>query len=523
MTGKPGRVWLVGAGCGSADLVTLRGLRALRRCQAVVYDGLIDRELLSFAPEGAERIYMGKRSGRPSASQGEICGTLIRLAREGKEVVRLKGGDPYVFGRGGEEAAALAEAGIPWEEVPGITSAIAIPAAAGIPVTCRRLSRSVHIVTAHTAGAEGGLPEDIGELARLHGTLVFLMGLGQLPNIVKALLAAGKDPETPAAVLSGGNAPHPAAVRGPLRRLPRLAEEAKVQAPAVIVVGAVAGLALEGGMARPLAGVRVGLTGTPALLKKLSGPLREQGAQVFTALRMEPRPLPFSLADLAGRINTGNLPPWLIFTSGNGVDRFFQALEEQGMDIRTFGACRFAAVGPATGRALGRHGIQADLMPPVHTTAALGQALIKMIPPETPLVLLRSAQADSSLPALLEEAGFTSVEDIRIYDVHPRRQAWQAPSGTGAVCRTGAETGAVCQTEAVCQADYLVFSSAGGVRAFLAAYGTIPPGAVCVCIGAVTASALEEASCGYPVLIAPEISAPGIVQAILSHAGGGTR
>ena len=239
-----GLVSLVGAGCGKADLITLRGLRLLQQCQAVVYDDLIDPVLLDAVPESALRIYMGKRSGSHSAKQWEINEKLIELANAGLRVVRLKGGDPYLFGRGGEEILALKAAGIPFEEVPGIPSAIGIAAEAGIPVTHRGLSRGLHIVTAHTSDTPDGLPEDFGALAKLRGTLVFLMGLAQLPKIVSRLMEEGKNPETPVAVLSGGNAPHPCAVRSTLKDIVCDVENAKVQAPAIIVIGEVAGLHL---------------------------------------------------------------------------------------------------------------------------------------------------------------------------------------------------------------------------------------------------------------------------------------
>ena len=238
--GKPekiGRVYLVGAGCGGADMITLRGLRLLERCDAVVYDDLLDAALLDAVPLSAERFSMGKRRGRHSAPQEEICALLIQKAREGKRVVRLKGGDPFVFGRGGEEALALREAGVPYEIVPGVTSAVAVPALAGIPVTHRGLSRSVHIATAHTSGTPGGLPEDLDRLAGLSGTLVFLMGVSRLERIASRLMAAGKSPETPAAVVS-----ETVAVRGTLENIARLA--ADVPPPAVIVVGEASGMDL---------------------------------------------------------------------------------------------------------------------------------------------------------------------------------------------------------------------------------------------------------------------------------------
>lgn len=238
----PGRVALVGAGCGRADLITVRGLRLLQQCRAVVYDDLIDTALLDTVPAGAERIYVGKRSGRHSAPQAEINAALIALAQRGGLTVRLKGGDPYVFGRGGEEALALQRAGIPFEVVPGITAAIAVPAEAGIPVTHRGVSRAVHIITAHTQDET----PDFSSWAALaaDGTLVFLMGLQRLPQIAAGLLAGGLPPQTPAAVLSGGNAPHPAAVRASLGEITDAARAAGVEAPAVIVVGDVVGMEL---------------------------------------------------------------------------------------------------------------------------------------------------------------------------------------------------------------------------------------------------------------------------------------
>lgn len=240
----PGTVYLVGAGCGQAGLITVRGLKLLQGCDTIVYDDLIAPELLDAAPERAQRLYMGKRADRHSASQAEISARLVELARAGKTVVRLKGGDPFVFGRGGEEALALQAAGIPFEVVPGVASPIAIPELAGIPVTHRGLSQSFHVVTAHTAGTGDGLPAYFDDLARLPGTLVFLMGLSRLEVIARRLTEAGKPPDTPAAVLSGGNAPHPAAVRGTLADIAEKARAAGVQPPAVILVGDVAALEL---------------------------------------------------------------------------------------------------------------------------------------------------------------------------------------------------------------------------------------------------------------------------------------
>lgn len=240
-----GVVWLVGAGCGSADLITVRGLKLIQACDVLVYDDLIDEALLDEAPVQAMRMYMGKRSGHHSALQEEICAELIDLARQGNMVVRLKGGDPYLFGRGGEEMLALKAAGVECHEVPGVPSAIGIPAEAGIPVTHRGKSRSLHIITGHTSDTEDGLPADFDHLAGIDGTLVFLMGLAQLEKISQRLMAAGKPGDTPAAVLSGGNSKNPARVRGTLSDIAIKVREAQVKAPAIILVGGVAEMDLN--------------------------------------------------------------------------------------------------------------------------------------------------------------------------------------------------------------------------------------------------------------------------------------
>ena len=240
-----GEVWLVGAGCGAADLITVRGLALIRRCDAIVYDDLIDEALLDEAPAHAQRVYMGKRSGHHSAPQADICAELIRQARLGRMVVRLKGGDPYLFGRGGEEMLALRAAGVPCHEVPGIPSAIGIAAEAGIPVTHRGASRSLHILTGHTSDTADGLPADLESLSQLEGTLVFLMGLSQLERIAQRLMAAGKPGETPAAVLSGGNSRNPACVRGTLETIAQAARAQQVQPPAIIVIGEVAAMEMN--------------------------------------------------------------------------------------------------------------------------------------------------------------------------------------------------------------------------------------------------------------------------------------
>lgn len=488
---KQGCVYLVGAGCGAADLITLRGLRLLRSCDVVVYDDLIDPALLEEIPANAERLYMGKRRGAHSAPQSEICGVLIAKAQAGKTVVRLKGGDPFVFGRGGEEMLALRQAGIPCEEVPGISSAIAIPAEAGIPVTHRGASQSVHIITAHTAHTPDGLPEHLEALARLEGTLVFLMGLGQLPLLTQRLLAAGKAPDTPAAVVSGGNAPRPMVVRGTLADIGALAGE--VQPPAVVVVGPTAALRLTSTVERPLTGVTVGLTGTAAVTDKLRQMLQPLGARVFPAERSQVERLPVSL-DLT--VLCGGDPDWLVFTSANGVRLFFEALAEQRIDLRRLHACSFAAIGSATAGALAEHGILADLCPQTFTTAALAQALLDTVPEGARVWMFRSAHGSPALARAL--AAKYETRDIPLY-------------------RLSADPQVTAQARQRLPAmDLLVFSSASGVELYFAAHKAVPEGTTCVCIGEVTAAALKKRY-PKPFLTASDISAQGIVDTILKQ------
>jgi len=485
-----GRVYLVGAGCGGAGLITLRGLSLLQSCSAVVYDDLLDPSLLDAVPETAERIYMGKRSGKHSASQEEIHRRLIELAQQGKTVVRLKGGDPFVFGRGGEELLALQAAGVPCEEVPGVTSAVAVPALAGIPVTHRGLSQAVHIVTAHTAGTPDGLPDFLDDLARLPGTLVFLMGLAQLPKLAERLQAAGMAPDTPAAVTSA--LPRPLAVRGTLADIAEQTAAAGMTPPAVIVVGAVAALDLSPAPAGlPLSGVTVALTGTAAVTDKLRQALQAQGADTVLAERSLVRELSFDLDAAALCDGTRR---WIVFTSVNGVQIFFRCLREEGIDLRRLHACRFAVIGGATAKALADHGLQADLCPETFTTAALGQALEAAVPPGEEIRLYRSRRGDPALARRLSEAH--PVRDIPIYDLAPDPAAGDDPR--------------------LRDADYIVFASGSGVELYFRRHAALPPRAVPVCIGPVTAKALE-ARTGRPCLMPGNISAEGILSLLLSE------
>lgn len=475
MNDSYGKVYLTGAGCAGPELLTLRAVQLISGCDCLVYDDLVDEGILSLAPPEAERIRAGKRAGRHSMRQEEINRLLIDCAGRHSRVVRLKGGDPFVFGRGGEEFAALSEAGIYCELVPGVSSAIAIPELAGIPVTHRGLARSFHVVTAHTASDE--LPEDIDTLARLHGTLVFLMGLGRLGALSARLMEAGMDAGMPAAVVSGGNARKPLCVRGTLADIARKVREAGAEAPAVIVVGDAATLEFRAGTDGPLAGVRVALTGTESFRRRLCERLRPLGAEVLTAARTRLVPLDFGLSPSELHGGRG----WLVFTSANGVELALGRLLERGLELRRLSGWGIAAIGPATAQTLRHFGLSADLVPETYTSEALRDALAERTG-DGPVLLLRSKLGS---PVLRELPG---ARDIAVYD-----QRFE-----------------VCPVSC----DYLVLGSAAAARAYFAA--SPDRNLTAVCPGPVTAGAVPQE---VKKLTAQAASADAIVRAIVEAHG----
>ena len=341
----------------------------------------------------------------------------------------------------------------------------------------------MHIFTAHAAGTADGLPEDFDAIAKLDDTLVFLMGLRQLPRIVQRLLEAGKSPDTPAAVLSGGNSPHPVAIRSALKNIETAAATAGAVSTAIILVGKVAAMDLH---AKPLSGVCVGITGTEEIAGKQRFLLEQLGAKAVRLAVSRVRDLPMSPVWETTR------PHWLVFTSGNGVKRFFRQLAQQGNPLGPCANRRFAVIGAATQKVLEGFGIRADLCPETFTSEALALALAEKAQPEEEILLLRSASGTPVLRELLEQRGFT-VRDVAAYALEPEDKA-PLPA----------------------HLDYLTFSSAGGVELFFHQYGSLPQGVQCVCIGEVTARALEQhTSASY--LLAEEISAAGIINAILNE------
>ncbi|HZR14079.1 MAG TPA: uroporphyrinogen-III C-methyltransferase [Acidimicrobiia bacterium] len=392
-------VYLVGAGPGDPGLLTVRGAEVLARADVVVHDRLASAALLELAPREAERIDVGKAPGRVEMEQHDIDALLVERGRAGQTVVRLKGGDPFVFGRGGEEAEALAAAGVPFEVVPGITSAIAAPAYAGIPVTHRGLSTHFTVVTGHEDPAKGRTDVDWEALARAGGTLVVLMGVGRLPAIVDRLLAGGLPPDTPVAAVRNGTRLDQASVRGTLATIASL----DVRAPSAIVVGPVAALDLAWFESRPLFGRTVVVTRAREQASGLRARLEDLGAQVVELPAIAIEPVDVVLPDLGAY-------EWLVLTSANGVDALFdRGLRPAGLDARALAGLRIAAIGPGTASALATRGITADLVP----ERFVAESLLDAFPAPggargraARVLLARAEQARDVLPDGLRARGY---------------------------------------------------------------------------------------------------------------------
>lgn len=480
-----GCVSLVGAGCGGREWMTLEGLRLLRSCDAVVYDDLIDQTLLEEAPSGAEKIYAGKRSHRPSADQEDIQEILVKLARQKKRVVRLKGGDPFVFGRGGEEIQYLNQCRVPWKVVPGISSALAIPAEAGIPVTHRGVSRSVHIMTAHTK--EETLRRDLERFADLEGTLVFLMGLESLEQIAAVLIEKGRSRNTPAAVLSGGNARCHCKVTGTLGDIAEKARQAEVLPPAVIVVGNVVALDLYRGVKLPLSGVPVGLTGTDGFQEKMRGILAPFGADPVSLMRGKCQETGVSIP---WREVTDPQSKWVVFTSVQGIRTFFARCRKEGIDSRRFAACQFAVIGASTRRELEGYGFLADACPQEYTSRALAEELLRKIKQGERVYLFCSEQGSE---VLTERLGQAHVSCFR-FDIYRTQFVSCGP-----------------QREDM---KYVLFGSAGGVTALYQSGYRMREEMQGICIGPVCGEAYR-ACFGREPVTAETPSAEAMAEALI--------
>lgn len=414
MTSMPGKVYLVGAGPGDVGLITLRAVECLGQAQVVVYDHLANESLLSHAPADAERIYVGKSASRHTMKQNEINELLVNLALQGKTVVRLKGGDPFVFGRGGEEALCLAEHKIGFEIVPGISSALAVPAYAGIPVTQRNVNASLHIVTGHEDPDKDESVIEWELLGKTEGTLVFLMGVGNLPKITQELVRHGKSPETPVALIRWGTLAEQETLVSDLAHVVEEVKRRNFLPPAVTVIGSVVALRplLQWAEKRPLFGVRVALTRPVDQSKSFADALRREGADVLLTptIRIQPRKLTpairHELTHLAGY-------DWIVFTSTNGVRITFDLLFAAGLDGRALAGLRVAAIGERTADSLMDLGIRPDVVPEQFVQEGLAKAMdVK----EGQMVLIaRAAEARDALQKDLEARG-ALVSVLPVYD-----------------------------------------------------------------------------------------------------------
>ena len=495
-----GKVYLVGAGPGDAGLLTVRGKEVLESADVVVCDALVGPGILSEIPPETRVIHAGKRAGGHSVPQEEINRTLLREALCGNTVVRLKGGDPLLFGRGGEELEALSEHGIPFEIVPGVTSAFAVPAYAGIPVTHRDFASSVHILTGRRkAGEKPDL--DYDALVRLKGTLIFLMGLGALGDICGGLLKAGMDPATPAAVLERGTMAKQRKVVSPVASLPEKVREAGLIPPAILVVGRVCKMEFGWAEKRPLGGTKIIVTRPRGRSDELVRMLRGEGADVirFPCIRtqaIDPNPaLSHALAGISRYA-------WAAFTSPFGVECFLQQMKKAKMDIRKLGGVRLAAIGSATARRLEENGLFVDFVPRKFCAAALGEGLARLAGENDRILLARARAGTPDLTAALDRAG-VPYDDMPVYDTF-------AEHVDAAPVREALDAG---------EADYVTFTSASTVRGFVGLLGKGRDySSVCaVCIGPATEK--EAKRFFLKTIVAEQASARSMAERMMEQEG----
>jgi uroporphyrinogen III methyltransferase / synthase len=509
-----GIVHLVGAGPGDPGLMTARSLDLIAAADAILYDRLIPPGALDGARPDCELRYVGKAPGDVATGQEEICALLVELGRAGKRVVRLKGGDPFVFGRGGEEAEALRAAGVPFEVVPGVTAGVAAPAYAGIPVTHRDTASAVAFVTGHEDPAKGESALDVEGLARFPGTLVLYMGVRNLGLIADGLIAAGRDPAEPAAVVRRGTLPDQRTVTGRLEDIAEQVAEAELRPPAITVVGPAAALrdTLAWVERRPLHGRRVAVTRARAQASGLAAQLRLLGADIVEtpAIRIEPRPVAGEVAAAVDSIGDYSL---VCLTSANGVALLFEALARRGLDARALAHATVAAIGPGTARELERHGVRADVVPQRSVAESLVEALADVDVEGTGVLVARAAEARDVLPDALRERG-AEVDVVALYDtvVEPLSDERRA---------------------ALAGVDYVTFTSASTVANLLQSLeqGAAPAGeggrpadgplgrARVVSIGPVTSAAAREHGLEIHVE-AQQHDVEGLVEALVADAAG---
>jgi uroporphyrinogen III methyltransferase / synthase len=502
---KHGKVYLVGAGPGDPGLITVRGRQCIEQAEVLIYDYLAAEAFLRYAPAKAERIYVGKKAGQHTLQQEKINQLIVEKAQQGKNVVRLKGGDPFVFGRGGEEALELVEAGIEFEIVPGVTAGIAAPAYAGIPVTHRDYASDFALITGHEDASRTGESQiDWESLGKWKGTLAFYMGVRNLPIICENLQQHGMSSDTPAALIAWGTTPRQRTLTATIATLPDLATQQNFQPPAIILIGQVVKLRdqLSWFEKRPLFGRRIIVTRSRAQASELTEKLTQLGAEVIECptIRIEPPEDPEPL-----RRAVQNLPQydWLILTSVNGVEAFFEQLAAAGYDSRRLGGVKVCAIGPATAAKLGLFRIKADLIPERFVAESILEAFKTRENIENQHILL--ARADISrkdLPVGL--LGMRAkVDEVIAYrtvrDESGKEQAVQAVKAD--------------------QVDWVTFTSSSTVRNFLEIIGLDKLSGKklkLVSIGPITSATIQQAALSVDVE-AEEYTIPGLVEAILGE------
>ncbi|HWD19809.1 MAG TPA: uroporphyrinogen-III C-methyltransferase [Verrucomicrobiae bacterium] len=450
-----GTVYLVGAGPGDAGLLTVRGAELLARAQVVVYDALVNKDLLRLAPSTAEFIYAGKRSADHAIPQEQLNQLLVERARAGLCVVRLKGGDPYVFGRGGEEAGELAAAKIPFEVVPGVTSSIAGPAYAGIPVTHRKYCTSFTVVTGHEDPDKEEIDVHWNEVAKAPGTKVIMMGVTRIGTIAQNLIANGMSENTPVAMIRWATTGRQGTIEGTLKTIASVVEKTNFKPPAVTVIGEVVALrkSLNWFERRPLFGQRIVVTRTRAQASQLARALQERGAETLEipTIRIGPPQQRQVLVDALLGLHSYD---WVVFTSPNGVTSFFEHFFKAFEDMRDLGGVRLAAVGPATAAKLRELHLKVDVMPEEYVAARVAAAMAKFESVENLRILIvRAEVASPELPAKLEEMG-AIVDDVPCYQTVPETE-----DRNGAAARL-LESGA----------DWITFTSGSTVEHFHARF-----------------------------------------------------
>jgi len=497
-TEKPGICYLVGAGPGDPGLLTLRAKQCLEMADVVVYDYLCNAEILNHAPQSAERIYAGKKAADHAIAQDDLNDLLVNLSGQGKTVVRLKGGDPFVFGRGGEEAQELHNAGVPFEIVPGISSSIAGPAYAGIPVTHRDHCSQLTIFTGHENPAKGKSVIDYAEIGSAAGTKVMLMGVGQLENVSVKMLEGGADPEMPVALVRWATTGSQQTLTGKLGDISSRAQRAGFSAPAVAVFGGVVDLREELNWFedRPLFGKRVVVTRTRSQAGALSVRLRNLGADVneLPTIRIEP---PEDIKGFGRLVQDAHKYAWIIFTSPNGVDAFFDLFFKLYNDARSIGGARIAAIGPGTANKIKERHLAVDLLPDEYVAEGLLQKILAEESVENEMFLLvRPNEARDVVARGLTEAGAIVDEAI----------AYRT------VAETGDPGGAVARFEAD-GADVITFTSSSTVEHFLDMELPLPENLLIASIGPVTSEALRSAGLDVDIE-ATGSNIPGLVAAI---------